>query len=246
MCEAWQALQYRCGSRSLGLKQLEQVVFMGRIVPRIQKGFKHYPMCEIGHKPLPLRSRPFFWPAVLKEFGMYVKEFAASLEPGRAPRAPGRADREPRGLVDDRRPTHLEHRIADPGGQIAPPGSRTTRPGSRIADQRNAHSTPRSTYETRHARTWSSRRKRPGSRITDHIHRATYPGRSIKAPEPGSARTRAAWTAQGKRSTREPRAIAQARAIGYHLDGSPSSETAQGAPGKIPPGKKRGLRRALS
>jgi len=96
-------------------------------VARGTRTILQYIQCvKSGKSPCLYEAGRFLGAAVLKEFPMYVKEFAARLEPGRAPRAPGRADREPRGLVDDRRPTHLEHRIADPGEQIAPPGSRTT------------------------------------------------------------------------------------------------------------------------
>ncbi len=80
---------------------------------------QHIQCVKSGKSPCLYEAGRFLGAAPLKEFGMYVKEFAASHDPGRA-------DREPRGLVDDRRPTHLEHRIADPGEQIAPPGSRTT------------------------------------------------------------------------------------------------------------------------
>ena len=201
-------------------------------------------MCEIGQKPLPLRSRPFLGATPIKEFAVYVKEFAARHDPRLAPRAPGRAIRAPRGLVDDRR--RDRPRAPDRRSRRADRAAWITNNGQRI-DSRKAWKTSHSRAATADEQRRRNRRSRTtdrGSRITYSEHRSRARGSwSRSQAQPGQQIAQANGARAWRSSTSSyPGTLARI----YQARTRAARPTTQASPGEIPPGKKKGLRRALS
>lgn len=174
-------------------------------------------MCEIGQKPLPLRSRPFF----------------GSRHPQRIRRVRQRIRREPRATSQGARlepsipiadAIDLEHRIADPGEQIAPPGSRTTADGS-IRVKPGKQATRALLQLTNNDAEIDAR----GQRIEDHgSHTAsTDPGLEDRgAGAKHNQDGRSPRRTEPEPGDRRPRAIqARSRAYTRHAPGQPDRPT---------------------
>lgn len=197
-----------------------------------------------GKSPCLYEAGRFLGAATLKEFPVYVKEFAASHEPGRAPRAPGRADREPRGIDHDRR--RDRPRAPDRRSRRADRAAWITNNGRRI-DSRKAWKTSHSRAATADEQRRRNRRSRTtdrGSRITYSEHRSRARGSWSRSQARPGGQIAQANGARAWRSSTSSYPGTLARIYQAHLRAA--RLTIQASPGEIPPGKKKGLRRALS
>lgn len=201
-------------------------------------------MCEIGQKPLPLRSRPFF----------------GSRHPQRIRNVRQRIRREPRARA---RASSTRAR----GSRASRPGRRCTADAPRAPDRRSRRADraawitnngrqidSRKAWKTSHSRAATAgeqRRQNRRSRITDHGSRITYSEHRSRArgswitsqAQPGQQISRTtgarAWRSTTSSYPGTPARIYQARTRA-------ARPTIQASPGELPPGKKKGLRRALS
>ena len=96
-------------------------------------------MCEIGHMPLPLHNRPFFWTRPQRNAVKEKSKKYQRNEPGRADQGP-RADRRGRSPASSSRSGEpiSSSSLADPRSPIRDPGMTYTEPGmtytTRIAE----------------------------------------------------------------------------------------------------------------
>jgi len=197
-----------------------------------------------GKSPCLYEAGRFLGATPLKEFAVYVKEFAASHDPRRAPRAPGRAIRAPRAIDPDRR--RDRPRAPDRRSRRADRAAWITNNGRRI-DSRKVWKTSHSRAATADEQRRLNRRSRTtdrGSRITYSEHRSRARGSwSRSQAQPGQQISRTTG-ARAWRSSTSSYPGTLARIYQAHLRAA--RLTIQASPGEIPPGKKKGLRRALS
>ena len=204
-------------------------------------------MYEIGQKPLPLRSRPFFGshhPQRIRRVRQRIRREPRARARASSTRARGsRASRPGR-----RSPTRSTSSTGSPiqasRSRSLDHEQRPTDRGSRIKEMPSRHRARPTKQGTRASTAHDARDQDRESRITYSEHRSRARGSwSRSQAQPGRQIAQANGARAWRSSTSSyPGTLARI----YQARTRATRPTAQASPGEIPPGKKKGLRRALS